>query len=533
MVWIHDLDALRALSRHDDPNVRRWAVARWTTRYPRTDLVGLARLLLDPDAEVRQDVALHLARSGEDRWAAVLLKAFELAGPGERAPLIEALGVQGHASAVPALADALRATRDPNELVALVRALGHHPTDGAWRALTGLLDRLHADDIFSAAVAGSILRLGRRDDVPDLIRRWRSWDDPRGRPRDSAFAAAVTAWLGADPDLVDRCARLDPSPLDEVLALCGVDLPPAITSSLVTAESGLPFHRALHRAVIQLLTARRDDIRAWMGAPDLGRAAVDYRALAIAVEALTGALAARPPSDDRAAAERRLGLVGLLTLAGAERAARPEAAWRLFRSPRPEVPAAVEEALLNLRGRAVPGLAELLASDAPDTVLVRAARFVARLRVAGVDVSGLAGVLTDLVVGRAGAPPAEAAADALVAIGPAAVPTLAEALAAADDPPDELLSALGRLDCPASVAALITHLQAGVILDLRVATALVDTGAPEAIDVLAPAWTAGHEALAAMLEGVASMHSLDHPQRDAWRRDLGLPALRRAPFTES
>jgi hypothetical protein len=541
MRWIHDLDALRALSRHDDPNVRRWAVSRWMARHPRTDLVGLGRLLLDPDPELRRDVALHLARSGEDRWAAVLLKAFELAPPGERTAAIEALGVRGHASAVPLLADALRSPRDPTELVALVRALGHHRTDGAWRALTGLLDRLHTDDVFAAAVSGSLLALGRRDDIPDLVRRWRGWDPPRGRAR--PFVDAVTAWLGADPDILDRTSRLGALPLDAVLTLCARDratgLPPAVTEALVAVWDDATFLRAVHRAVVQLLTARRDDVRAWMDASDLGAPAVDYRSLAIAVEALTGALAAVPSPEGHD--ERRLALVALLTLAGAEHAARslraatdPVAtAWRLFRAPRPAVAPEVEGTLLLQRSRALPGLAELLASDAPDAVVVRAAQLVDRLHVAGVDASGLADVLTDVVLQRAGTPPAEAAADALVALGAAAVPPLTAALAAADDPPDELLSALGRLDCEDTVRALVDHLSASVVLDLRVATALADTGALDALDALAPAWSAGHPALAAMLEGLASMHTVDHPQRDGWRRDLELPSLRRTAFVES
>ncbi|HMV70436.1 MAG TPA: hypothetical protein PKA64_26585, partial [Myxococcota bacterium] len=53
---LYGLDDLIAWSTHADANVRRWAVGKWIDQHPRTDLISMARLLLDPDADLRHEV---------------------------------------------------------------------------------------------------------------------------------------------------------------------------------------------------------------------------------------------------------------------------------------------------------------------------------------------------------------------------------------------------------------------------------------------------------------------------------------------
>lgn len=524
---LYGMDDLRAWANHPDANVRRWAVGKWIDQHPRTDLVGMARLLLDPDPELRHEVARHLARSGEQRWGSVLIKAMELSRGRTRLRLVEALGEMGHAPAVPHLMPLLKQARDGASLVTIVRALGRIRDEASSRALHPLLDHIRADDAFSGVLVRSVLALGRRDDVAMLVDRWRGWPDSDTASIDRSFMD----WLGVDELLVERMRRLRQGPA-VVLALCERDgtwaAPPEIATALAQAWRAGPTQllRAAHRVCVQLLVQRGDDLRGWVLDRTLGAPDADYRALAVGAEALLGALAAEEPDDDRAPREARLALAVLITLASREHEARTLAgaadpvaeAWRLFRAPRAVVAPEVEALLLAQRQRAVAPLADLLTSDEADPVVERACRLAGRLVLSGARCEALTRPLLALVIERSGSELADAAADALVLIGPAVIPETAAAL---DElPADELLDVLARIPIEASFDAIAGSLLRGVVLDLRVAEALVDLGDVRAIDLLAPAWSPGSPQLAAMLEAVASLHSVEHPDREGWQQDL-------------
>ena len=77
-VWLRDEEELVRLTRHPDPDVRRWAADRWMALYPDHAHDRLAPLITDLDDEIRRDVALFLARSGDDKWRSVFRKGLEL-----------------------------------------------------------------------------------------------------------------------------------------------------------------------------------------------------------------------------------------------------------------------------------------------------------------------------------------------------------------------------------------------------------------------------------------------------------------------
>jgi hypothetical protein len=529
--WLHSLDTLRAHATHDDANVRRWAVSTWIALYPDGDLVGLARMLLDPDPEVRHDVAQHLASTRDQRWTPVLLKALELAEEGDKRTFVEALGVLADPRAVPALSSLLRRVRSGRDLVALVDALSAHRVEGSWRALAPLLELLSADDVFSANLVGRILALGRRADVADLVARWRTWDDRTPSP----VAGAIAEWLGAEADLVRAAARLPDWGVRQVLhRLSRLDprvRPPAeVVDVLERAEATGPtaLLRALHGALVGLITQRRDRVDAWVHEV-LGPPAEDYRALVVGAEALLAALAAVPPAPGREEVETALALAAWLSvLVGVDaqrelKGARDRhlTARELFLAPRSVVSPATTAALASKPDKAVSWLAELLTTDAPDLVKIRAARLLADLGKGRPErLTPWLDRLTELPGQRLD----PALFDAVVQVLRVAGPVAAESLAAHldEEASDEVIEALGKLPCEVSFQALAHAWTTAVRLDLRVAEALTDLGDPRAVEVLAPGWMPGLVPLAAMLDALCTLHDLAPPQRAAWRAELEL-----------
>lgn len=533
-----DLDALRRWSDHEDPGVRLWALSYWAERHPRTDLIAFARHLLDPDDDVQREVALHLGRMQDPRWAPVLTRALELESGRRRLAVIEALGLLGHGSAVAHLAPLLRGASDGAVLVASVRALGQIPGTPSWNALFPLLNRMQADDAFSAVLVRSVLGLGRAQDIGQIVARWRTWPPSASAGVDRA----ILDWLGGDKALARRASRLFSHGPRAVLALAGgrgLCLGADERLETALAAGAKAFLREAHAVAVDTLRARRDDLSAWMGAPR-GTAAEDYRTLAIGVDGLLGALAGgrsgddAPGSldaldgDDRALTEVKLAFGALIALATREdevrslaRAKDPVAElWRQFGADRAAVSPGLTSRLVELRGAAVAPLAALLGSDAADAALARAAGLVRPLLVEGVGCDALIGALVDLLVSRAQSPVAQAAADALVAIGPRAVPALADALLAAHEAGDELIAAVGRIPTESAWQALSQRLEADVLVDARVAAAMADLGDPRAIDALAPIWSPGLPLLGALLDRLCRMHGVTHEDQPQWADDV-------------
>ena len=396
-----DLDALRRFAIHPDPDVRRWAVGRWIERYPRTDLVGLARGLVDEDDELYRDVAMHLARSGQPRWLPVLTRALELADGRRRAVILAALGALGQAGATDHIAPLLRRPEDGPTLIAAVQALGALRCEDARRALLDLVGKLRSDDAFSAMAVRGLVLQGHHADLGVIIRSWRGWS----RSRSSAVERALLDAMGVDVITWRRVSQLAAQGPAAVLGLVQAEpgLPASAIAGLEEAwAAGDPagFHAAAHAAAVATLVARRDDLQAWMRRAG-GEPAEDYRALARTVEGLLGALRVGPVDEEHADAELRLAMGALVALAGREddagalrRAADVEAElWRLFRARRTGTASEVRAGIEALGRRAAPPLAEVLVSDLPDVVIRRATRVVRSLAEVGVEVSACASAL--------------------------------------------------------------------------------------------------------------------------------------------
>ncbi len=529
--WLHDLDALKAWVHDPDAGVRRWAAGRWMAIYPHTDLEHLAPRLMDADPELQCDVAICLARSGEPRWAPVLLKGLELMEGRGRLGMIEALGVLGHPSAVPALVEVFREAGDGEELVAAVRALGRFRVQGAWTALTPLLDLLTEDDAFSATLIHLLLDMGRRGDVAGLLERWRRY----ARSETPGIAGAWLSWLGLSEGHVEELMGVVQCGPEAVLGrVASLDDLEGVAPGLdaAFAEGPRTAVRALYRALTTLLSARRDDPGRWLD-EDLDVPARDYRALVVGAEALLAAMASVPPvANEPEELAVALGAYLAVLRRRDERAALAgddpiRAAVDAVSRGCGHVPATAESVLLQAGSAGVEALLDLV-DHTMDVDVVRAtARLLARLP-ASRGAARAGPVLARRLLEERPTEVLDELIGATVAVGGAAVRGLVAALG--PTPPEALLRALGELPTEESFSALTAVLVHDGAVDLAVAEALTNLGDVRAIDLLSAVWRPGMTPLTAMLEALCTLHDHEHPRRDEWRQELQLREGR-AAFT--
>ncbi|MFM2162768.1 MAG: hypothetical protein RLZZ383_2280 [Pseudomonadota bacterium] len=535
MAFVHDLDALRQQLKHPVGAVRLRAVQRWIDQHPRTDLVAFATAITDPDPRVVDAVAKHLAGAG-DRWVPVLLRAAELertrsvaGAEGDPSPLLAAAARTGHADvASPLISAFVRAIRErrPGGLK-LGQALGHVRHAKVAEVLRAVVDALVADDLFAGAAVASLLAQGHRADMARVVTAWRRMDD--WAPPGAGVTGALLQWLGT-PTAIRRSlerAWRSPSPVDATLRVLRAALPATFVPD--RAEPAQMLTR-LADTCADILRHRNDRIGEWLREGDHHEPATDYRALAIAVDALTEALA-RPPSHPqdpgRQALELSVAAAAVTTLAsrvdeasaleGLQAATRRATAWALFRRPTLATPSCVETVLTDGHKSNQAELVAVLEGDDDDVVVARACRMATRVLAPHADPHPVAYALARLA-DRAAPDVAAEAIPPLVALGDAATDALVSLLD--DTPSDEVLAALGRLGTQAAHDALVTTWQAAVAVDLRVAEAIADIGHHEALDLLAPAWGPGLPPLAALLDGLAALHAPDDPRRVQWAADL-------------
>lgn len=532
-VWLRDEEELVRLTRHPDPDVRRWAADRWMALYPDHAHDRLAPLITDDDDEIRRDVALFLARSGDDKWRSVFRKGLELTSGPARVPMIEALGVLRDVEAVPALASMVRGARSGEELVALVQALGRFRVEGSWTALSGLLDLVDEENVLGATLVGILLGMGRRDDVPRMVARWRSWPA-------SEAPHVLRAWLGwMDVDGPTRkalAALAEGKPSEVVAALGETDLDEDTLAALDAAWADSPraFHGAVHGALLELLQERGDAVSAWSDAP-LGSPTEDYRALVIGVDALLGSLRSQAGPVEHAHQEGLLALAALLAVTRREAevdhlaaAEDPIAvAWALFSADREHISPAVDAVLEQLGDAAAEPLLAIATRIDSSWARVRAAR---RLEpIAQRSPGVLSAAVPALLVAARGAEwttHAEALEHLICAIGHGAVPHLVQELRSGDAD-DVVVALLGELPSETSFRAL-TALAESTGVTSGIGVALTNLGDPRSIDLMAGAWDPGDARLAAMLDALCRLNDTIHPDREDWKRTLAQDRGRRA-----
>lgn len=527
--WLFDLDDLRGWAQHEDEDVRRWAVSHWLLHHPDQHLEELALRLNDPDEELQRDVALHLAETGQDRWAIVMIKGMELMQGRQRVSMIEALGQLRHPMAVPVLASALRGASGGLELVALMHALGRFRVEGAWSALMPLFDLLREENSFSAALARIILGMSRRSDVGPMVKRWRHWDGKAG-----VVGSAFYDWLAVHDRIAAYSERvLDAGPkavIEAAETIVGEqpELRAAIPTLEAAAQQGnVALLNGIYSELVRILQGRGENFVQWFS-EHLGLPMHDYRALVVGAEALVDELRREEPAAGREAVEVGLAMAALITVAARQHEEKllSEAedpgplALSFVLDSRRGMCKQTKEAVVLLGEEALPVLQQALESPYAH-VLFRATSLLEDIGLENPQLaSRCAWLIAEALSATQDANVHERMGSALIRLGPDCLPAVISQLQA-EQPHSEIYRVLGSFPTEEVWEALEQRLDlTPTSLDIELAQAMVNLGDARAMTRLQPFWQPGEVELAAMLRGLALVNDIYPKDFELWIKDL-------------
>jgi hypothetical protein len=237
LLWTFE-DVVRFVD-HPDRPLRRWALERLTKRFPRQAGDALLVMVDDPDGYNSLMATQFLAETGDrQEYGPVLLERLKGAKGARFGYLAQALARLDQREALPLILERVGSAGrsaeplDANEFLYLVGALGTFGGEQARRLLWEILDRFPRDRIFVDAVMKAMLDAGQPEDIPRLVKLYRSWPSGPYNSRElTVFASAVGAerlaqemgyavgdgfektleraewWLTRQPGLSEPCKR--------------------------------------------------------------------------------------------------------------------------------------------------------------------------------------------------------------------------------------------------------------------------------------------------------------------------------------
>jgi hypothetical protein len=528
---------------HPDRPLRRWALDRLTNRFPEQAGDALLVMVDDPDGYISLVATEFLAKTGNrERYGPVLLERLKEAHGARFGYLAQALARLDHREALPLILQRVqsagRSTKhlDANEFLYLVGALGTFGGEQVRQILWEILDSFPRDRIFVDAVMKAVLDAGQPEDIPRLIKLYRSWPSSPYSSRElGVFASAIGAdrlaqemgyavrnglektlqraewWLGRPPELSETCRR-------NLLGAFGRE------------------HRGvfdvLLREAQRLIEERDDDVAEWATAWRAGDRPVGYRREALIVPLILEAFATQAARhQEQRMKESALGLALLCQLSvdrddqGRLETAedRAGALLTILSENRQHVLPGIVEQAAGLGPEIVPWLMDRIDPNSFDWGMLRAVEtmeLLARRYPGSCDPA--IPLLIETMNDEQGDYILEACSRTLVAIGPAAVEPIVDHLRDEDMARQIYLTGvLEEIPTEGAAQGILDWLRDGEPLDEGHIVALAGIGSPSAIEPLYRSWKSGRSderLLAEYLLVLCELNGIEKPELPTWRR---------------
>lgn len=538
LLWTYD-DLLPFLQHPDHP-LRLWAVERLIHLFPDRAGDALIPMLGDSHRFIVFEVARFLGQSGErERYGPPLMEHLRQ-DEGERAgQFAHALAQLDYREAVPLLLERLeQIAQDPNllrrgRLWALFSALGTFGGEAVRQALWNTFTHFSSDDTDLSYAATALLEAALPEDVVRLVQFYRSREAGRDREQylDALGFAAGVESLGRE------LGGFLPHGLEITLDYASwwfEQDPPLSTACLEKLERTLPRGRSDFETMLEearrIAEGRGDDLSGWQLAWETGLRPLGYPRRTMLTMLILETLAAHPrPYPRLRFYENGLGLALLCQLsldhddeAALEAAGdQTEALLEILLSPREHVLPEVVDRVAALGPQIVPRLIDTLEPHDYGWGMIRTAQVIEQLarRYPG-SCDDAVPRLVEMIHDEQGDYLLEACAAALEAIGPAAVPQVAERLR--DDDLSRqiyLTGVLGEIPTEQSAGAILDWIADGLPTDEMQFSALSDIGTSAAIEPLYRIWLDDPEdtQLAESLLILCQLHAVDKPEMAQWQ----------------
>ncbi|MDO8585780.1 MAG: hypothetical protein Q7T82_01960 [Armatimonadota bacterium] len=549
LLW--SFDQLREFLKSDDLHVRRWAVERLTKLFPDQSQEPLVGVLNDPDKLVRIDVLRFVEDVGHNlRLGDELTQALRRADCQDFGRIACTLASIGHHDGLPIVLEHLvdhnrsRKQMPFDEFAGLVPALGVWGGDEARQYLWSAVRGMRKDSMGLHSVVAALLIGGMPEDASGLAATYRS----RSYPDETTdFFGGFASAVGASR-LLDEVEHGLKSGLDAALerAHWWLGDPPLLSDECMSElrKSIKNDYRGALNAMacesIKLVCDRGEDSTAWVGDWLSGNRPTGYRQRTVITQFTLTAFAANESSAPaRRKEEVALGLALLCQLStdrddeAAYQSAEDKAAVLLaiLSANRETVLDDVIHRVSDLGPEVVPSLVERFDPSGPGWGHIRIARTIERIARWNPGSSDAAiPMLIEAVNNNQGDFMLEACADALSAIGPAAVGQIAPRLMDDDIARKIFLcGALGNIPTEASAQAILNMLAQGEPFDEMHANALLDIGSKSGIHALEEAWeNDGLDYMSEYLLVLCEVNGIDHPEVPNWRQSVANRAERLA-----
>lgn len=531
-------------SDHPDLPVRRWAMHRLLQLFPERAAPVLAGLLDEDNFYLLREAAECLGRSGErERYGPLLLEHLQRTRDEYVGYFSLPLGMLNYRPALPPLLERLQDfSQDPIRMgpwgqYPFFQALGLFGGNEVRQALWETWDQFPPDQLGRPNASLALLEAALPQDVHRFLQFYQSRE---GRRNSQQHLRALARTAGA-ADLHYIIGKSLSLGLEEILhrASWYAGERPALSKNCLNAMSlscrrklyGLP--EILHNEARRILSNRGDDLDTWQAAWESGLRLRGYKRRTLLTTFVLQALAQRPGRTPRRRQEEAALGLALLVQLGLDR---DDQAWLDAADDRTE---ALLDILCANRQHVLPDIVEEVVALGPGIVeplieridptdygwstlrLALALEALAR-RYPGICDRAIP-LLIELIDVERGDADLEAAHNALVAIGPVAVPALVAHLRDEDSTRQIYLTgALSEIPTEASAQALLAWIEDGLPHDEMQYLALMDIGSTSAIEPLYALWQQEPEDtnLVEALLVLCQLHGVEKAELDAWRQTL-------------
>ncbi len=536
LLWT--FDDVRRFIHHPDHPVRSWALEHLVNRFPDRAGDALVDMLDDDNTFIVMRATDFLSETGDaQRYGPPLLEHLQRCRDKRFGYYADALGELGYREALPLVVDRLRS--DPlrlehSEFIRDVAALGALGGDEARRALWTIFDSLPAEHYTVHHLANALLAAAQPDDVDRLVQRYRDWLPTPYRNRMlAAFASACDAsrlyeeMKAEARHTINAMGRRAAEWLGQLPRLSGESLD--LLEQAFRQDSSDVFGILLTEA--QRLVEARSDVAGWRAAWQRGERLTGYWRQALMTLSLLKDFATRQaPREQARRDENVMGFAMLCQVSVArddlarleEATGKTETLLSILADDRQHVLPDIVERVAALGPSIVPRLIEMIEPDSWSWGMIRIVETIARLaREFPGSCDAAVPLIVEAVDDEQGDFLLEACEKALVAIGPAAVGAISEAMRDDDISRQIYLSgALAQIPTERAAQELMEWIDESADVEEYQVEALKDIGHPAAIDFLYEWWEPGDYLLSEALLVLCEVNGVHKPELPDWRADV-------------